>query len=137
MSQGKSRKLAIVAMILLLVGLNVWRWWPDSAEKPAASRIDARDGGSLRGYRLSEFEVHALPVDVPPPLQRDLFHPKLAPRLVKKVIIKKTPVKPKAKSPEQQAREAAQAEFAQIRCVGVAFICRRGLRVISFRRVIK
>jgi len=65
--------------------------------------------------------VRALPADSRVPLLRDLFHPKkiaLAKPVVKAVPI--TTLEPPAKSPEELAHDAAQAEFAQIRCVGVS-----------------
>lgn len=65
--------------------------------------------------------MRALPADPQIPLHRDLFRAKRI--LVVKPVVKVVPdqiQEPPAKSPEELAKDAAQAEFARIRCVGVS-----------------
>ena len=76
---------------------------------------------------LPDFEIRALPADPPGPMLRDLFRPKPAAQPVAKGSAK-TP-EPPPKSLEELEHEAAQAELAQFRCVGVAF---RGGRAQAF-----
>lgn len=112
----KHRKWIIAAVVLVLAALNIWRWWPAGTAKPGGMPGTA---SSSAAFRLEDFEIRALPADPPGRMQRDLFRPKLA---VKPVVKSSTkPPEPPPKSPEEIEREAAQAELAQFRCVGVAF----------------
>jgi hypothetical protein len=120
----KHRKWIIVAVVLALVALNVWRWWPAGSTKPRGIPGTASPSAA---FRPEDFEIRALPADPPGPMQRDLFRTKLATKSVAKGFAK-TP-EPPPKSPEELEREAAQAELAQYRCVGVAF---RGGRAQAF-----
>jgi hypothetical protein len=113
---GKYRKLIIVFMIVALAVLNIWRWWPASSSAPSA------DTGRAAGeFGIEDFEVKAIPVDSLPPMSRDIFFPK-------KVAIAKSRIKASSpaipampvKTPEEMARDAAQAEFAQIQCAGIS-----------------
>ena len=111
----KRHKSTIFLVIALLVVLNVWRWWPST--KVLTGRAEAPS----TTFRLEDFEVKAQPADSQFPFARDLFHPKRI--VVAKPVVKVVPDKilePPVKSPEELAHEAAQAEFAQIRCVGVS-----------------
>jgi len=121
----KQRKWIIAAVVLALVVLNAWRWWPAESVKPTG-----RPGAvsSSTAFRPEDFEIRALPVDPPAAMQRDLFRPKLTVTSVTKRSSTKAP-EPPPKSPEELEREAAQAELAQFRCVGVAF---RGGRAQAF-----
>lgn len=112
---GKRRKLLISLAIVVLVSLNIWRWWP--ASMASSDRAERAVGA----FNAEDFEVKAMAADALPPLSRDIFSQKKpvanrpqamsAPAAIKPVI---------AKSPEDLARDSAQAEFAQIRCVGVS-----------------
>ena len=110
-------KFVIALVIALLVGLNVWRWWP-------SPQVSAGRGGlpsATLTFRLEDFEVRALPDDSRISLLRDLFHPN---RIVVSspvaTVVQNTTPEPPAKSPEELAHDAAQAEFTQMRCVGIS-----------------
>ena len=120
----KNRKWIIAAVVLALVALNVWRWWPSGSAKPVGMPGTVSPSAV---FRPEDFEIRALPADPPGPMQRDLFHPKPAAKPVAKISAKAP--EPPPKSPEELEREAAQAELAQFRCVGVAF---RGGRAQAF-----
>lgn len=111
----KNRKFSVLLIVALLVALNIWRWWP-------VTKVSAREAVTpSTTFRLEDFEVRALPADSLDPMHRDLFHPKIAP--VTKPHVKVVPnitQAPPVKSPEELAHDAAQAEFAQIRCVGIS-----------------
>ena len=113
----KHRKWIIAAAVLALVALNVWRWWPAGSVKPGGLLGAV---SSSVAFRPEDFEIRALPADLPGPVQRDLFRPKPAAMSVTKRSSAKAP-EPPPKSPEELEREAAQAELALFRCVGVAF----------------
>jgi hypothetical protein len=119
MSNLNRRKQWLLAGILILIVLNVWRWWPVTPTRPGHISEAGVSHDTSKQLRVDEFVVHVLPMDTPPPLQRDLFRPKLSPRPVTKSLAK--PAEPPPKSPQELARDAAQAELAQLRCVGVAF----------------
>lgn len=111
----KYRTPLVVFAIATLIALNALRWWPAS-EPMAGGR--AQVPGS---FSVEEFEVLGIPEDLLPPFSRDIFHPNKSvsatPRLkAAPVVVQSAPVK----SPEELARESAQAEFSQIRCVGVS-----------------
>ncbi|HXU92417.1 MAG TPA: hypothetical protein VFP33_02050 [Gallionella sp.] len=109
----REKKLGVFAVILLLVALNVWRWWPSAQ---ASSEKTTVAGGA---FRLEDFEVGSLRVDSKDPLPRDIFHPKEIAVPEPEVKVEPQDVPP-PKSPEELAYEAALAEFAQIRCVGIS-----------------
>ena len=113
---AKHRNLSIALAIAVLAALNIWRWWPASAPPPD------NVGHALGAFDIDDFSVKASPADSLLPLSRNIFFPK-------KVVTAKRPVVKAAptviqiipqKSPEELARESAQAEFAQIRCVGIS-----------------
>lgn len=113
---GMNRKPIIVLMIVALAALNLWRWWPASS-----AGLSAGVGQAAGEFKIEEFEVKAVPPDSLPPMSRDIFYPK-------RVVIARTPVKAPStavpaipvKTPEEMARDAAQAEFAQIQCAGIS-----------------
>ncbi|MBI3560340.1 MAG: hypothetical protein HY080_01290 [Gammaproteobacteria bacterium] len=113
------RSILLLLAIMALIALNLWRWWPTAPATQGPKHGPGANNLTSNPFRLEEFEVHVLPLDTPPPLQRDLFRPKLVARPVSKPLPK--PEEPPPKSSQELAREAAQAEFAQLRCVGVAF----------------
>ena len=120
----KHRKWAIGAVVLALVALNAWRWWPAGSAKPGVVRVTVSPSAA---FRPEDFEIRVLPADPHGPMVRDLFRPKPVAKPVAKASAK--PPAPPPKSPEELEREAAQAELAQFRCVGVAF---RGGRAQAF-----
>jgi hypothetical protein len=114
MMDSKRKKHVVMLAIALLTILNVWRWWPSApASTSQISKFEAA--------RLADFEVRALMADTAGPFQRDIFYPKRA--VVEAKLMVKTPTlvpEPPAKSPDELAREGAQAVFSQIRCVGIS-----------------
>lgn len=114
----KRHKKAIILGIVALVAANIWRWWP---AQPASA---ARSGAIAAGYHAEDFEVKALPADTRMPMARDLFHPKRIASAnpagralpVRAVQAPQSPAKP----PEPSAHDTAQAELAQIRCLGIS-----------------
>jgi hypothetical protein len=116
MMDRKRKKLAVTLAIALLALLNMWRWWPSIPANTSQPSM------SLDSNRLEDFEVRALTADAAAPFRRDIFHPKktvVETKPVVKVVPMVTP-EPPPKSPDELAREAAQAAFAQIRCVGIS-----------------
>ncbi len=120
----KQRKWIIAAVVLALVALNAWRWWPAGSARPVGMPGTVSPSAA---FRTEDFEIRALSAEPPGPMQRDLFRPKTVAKPVARGSAK-TP-EPPPKSPEELEREAAQAELAQFRCVGVAF---RGGRAQAF-----
>lgn len=113
----KRRQTVFLAIILLLAGLNIWHWWPRAGEIP---RMEA--AASARHFTTEDFALK-----MPPGIEgkharprRDLFRPKT---VVMRPVPKKAnnPSVPPPKTPEQLEEEAARAELAQIRLVGVVF----------------
>ncbi len=111
-----------VSMILLLLGVNLWYWWPHTREIPRITTVSA-----VRGFQIEDFELKISPgmggEQAKP--RRDLFQPKVAavpPGLIK---ISRPPAPPPP-TPEQLEAEAARAELAQIKLVGVVFRGDRG-----------
>jgi hypothetical protein len=108
------KKRSVLAAVMLLVALNVWRWWPSTQVPPEKA------GGAAAVFHLEDFEMESsFSSRSEDPLSRDIFHPKII--VVPKPVMKAAPKdSPPVKSPEELAYEAAQAEFSQIRCVGVS-----------------
>lgn len=119
MSKITPRQIAMGAVILVLVILNIWRWMPS--------------GNSLADRRASR-DAHGLELDWRVPLTmgqqaatRDLFYkkvpkpvrPKPGPKIVRPVISQ--PVI----TPEQQRLQTAQTMLAQYKLVGV--VLRNGM----------
>lgn len=120
----KHRKWIVAAAVLALVALNIWRWWPAGSAKPGGMPMTVSPSTA---FRPEDFEIRALPAEPPGPMLRDLFRPKPVAKPVAKGSAKASA--PPPKPPEELEREAAQAELAQFRCVGVAF---RGGRAQAF-----
>lgn len=111
------RKLSISLAIAALAALNIWRWWP------SASSSQHDEAGRVAGaFNVDDFVVKAIPVDSLPPLSRDIFQSKKVVVLAKPRLIAPSSAAPLApsKTPEEVAKENAQAEFAQIQCVGIS-----------------
>lgn len=106
------------ALAALLLGANIWYWWTPEA---AGVKREPR-AGQHQEYRYDDFRLKVgLAVDeAAHRMQRDLFHRKV--EVVKKPApaVEKPP-EPPPKTPEQIAEEAARAELAQYKLVGVVF----------------
>jgi hypothetical protein len=113
------RTLLFFIAIAVLVALNLWRWWSSAVVTPSTRHGAEASRHASNPFRLEDFEVRVLPVTTPPPLQRDLFRPKLAVKPMAKTV-PTTSEDPPPKSAQELARDAAQAELSQLRCVGVA-----------------
>lgn len=121
----KNRKWVVAVVVLTLAALNIWRWWPAGSSKPSGPTWTV---SSSTPFRPEDFDIRVLPSDPPGSIQRDLFRSRPVTKPVIKPASTKEPQVP-VKSPEELEREAAQAELAQFRCVGVAF---RGGRAQAF-----
>lgn len=115
-----TRRYAFFGLAVALLGiLNLWQWQPlgSGKEEPQATvRAD---------FRVEDFQLKMAPITIQPDGRaRDLFHAPLPvpPAAIKKV---ETPPPP-PKTTEQLAEEAARAELAQIKLVGVVFRGDRG-----------
>lgn len=105
------RHIILAALTLLLVAVNVVHWWPRGAEGPRMDRRPATDS-----FRPEDFMVRAQPLTEAPDgvARRDLFRPKSAP-----AAAKGSQPLPPPKTPQQLEEEAARAELAQIKLVGI------------------
>lgn len=110
-----------VSIILLLLGANVWYWWPRAGEIP---RMETPTGAGR--YQTEDFSLkirsggddkHTRP-------RRNLFQPKMA--IVQTNIKKINNPAPPPKTSEQLEEEAARTELSQIKLVGVVFRGDRG-----------
>lgn len=115
------RHTVFISLVLLLLGVNIWYWWPRARENPRMETSSA-----VRRFQIEDFELR-IPQggeDKYTRPRRDLFQPKA---VVTHLIAKKTSVPvPPPKTPEQLEEEAARAELAQIKLVGVVFRRDRG-----------
>ena len=127
------RRSGLAAVIVALIVPNVWRWWPaDVPQKQASGPRQATT--SVQDLRLA---VRAPADDTMPRVERNIFQlrrplplraesrpvvaraPRQAPAVLP--VAQALPPEPPPKTPEQIEAEAAQAELAQIRLVGVIF----------------
>lgn len=110
-----NRKVHIGLLILILVALNVWHWWPTQN----SVHLEARQ--SLNGLVAEDFLIKGLLMDSLPSMGRNIFTIRKEVVAVRKVKVSpKTLPLPPEKSPDEIAREQAQAEYAQIRCAGIS-----------------
>ena len=110
-----NKKKFIWLMIVMLVSLNLWRWWPTSS--PLPERVVRQTGL----FSVADFEVKATPADSMTPMLRDIFQPKKVAKEKTLVKVKPTTVQlPPVKSQEELVKESAEAEFSKIRCVGMS-----------------
>lgn len=113
-----SRKKAMWAAlaIIVLAGLNLFRWAPSPADVASRARAQAPEASDLK------LRVDA--TAMAPTSLRDPFNPKVV--VVPKPIVKKVeapppPPGPPPKTPEELEAEAARAELTTIKLVGVVF----------------
>ena len=105
------RQTVLAGSVALLLGANLWHWWPRGAEAPRMDRPTA-----VETYRAEDFRVRINPpaAESEETLRRDPFRPKSAAALAKA----DQPLPP-PKTPQQLEEDAARAELAQIKLVGV------------------
>lgn len=125
------RRSGMAAIVVLLVALNVWRWWPESASvKPSIKtqhsalsvknlRLAVRvsDSGTLPTVSRNVFE--RLQLAPPIVMPQDVPQPVPAPMVEVLPLAQAQPLEPPPKTPEELEAEAARAEFAQFKLVGV------------------
>ena len=122
-------------LVLLLILVNVWKWWPSMS-----ARLASEDTSGSRLFSVEDFKVYgssAAPQSKP---ERDLFrlggsgagmtenaggqdgqmNPKERPRPPQAVAVIVPPAPPPP-SPEELAAAASRAMIAQIKCIGVLF----------------
>lgn len=127
------RKTIFLFFIVILVVVNVWRWWPSSSTSDKASATSETGIDQARGekayYRVEDFQVRMLAhADTNKKSKRNLFRPKIKKRIKRRI---KKPKGPPPKTPEQLAQEAARAELAMIKCIGIAFRGGKGQAFMS------
>lgn len=129
------RRWGIAAIVVVLVALNVWRWWPETASvKPSiqTQHSSLSENLSEKNLRLA---VRVSDSSTLPIVSRNVFERlQLAPPIVKLKYVpppestpmievlpgaQTTPPEPPPKTPEELEAEEARAEFAQIKLVGV------------------
>ena len=119
------RHLLLLGAAGLLLALNVWHWWPKSTRSTGVSG-EASVGKTLR---VEDFVIQGAPEGKLLPAKRDVFQPKRP--VVAKPPAPMKPPEPPPKSAEELELEAARAEYAQIRCLAVAFRDSRGQAMLS------
>lgn len=119
------RRLLLLAAAGLLLALNIWHWWPKS---PRTSNPVGSVAAS-KSLRVEDFVIHGGAGGKLLPAKRDVFQPK-RPVVVKPPPPVKAP-EPPPKSAEELELEAAQAEYAKIRCLGIVFRNNRGQAMLS------
>ena len=116
------RHAAFVAIIVLLLGINLWHWWPRTREPLRIETSSYERQFQIEDFSLSLSQevgkLNARP-------RRDLFRAKV---VAVQPGVKKLnrPPAPPPKTPEQMEEEAARAELAQLKLVGVVFRGERG-----------
>ncbi len=131
------RRLGLTGVVVLLVVLNVWRWWPDAAPALRAGQTQSASPDAQH-LRLS---VRVAAEDALPTATRNIFQLREPPAPVSKPkaapVQQPAPVapvqvqEPPPKTPEQIEEEAARAELAQIKLVGVIFRNAQGQAYLS------
>lgn len=119
------RYMLLTGVAGLLLALNIWNWWPDT-KRQGRNSVGPISGKSLH---IEDFVIQGVPQGKLSPARRDVFQPK-RPVVVTPPPPKKPP-EPPPKTPEELEVEAAQAEFAQLRCLGIAFRDNRGQAMLS------
>jgi hypothetical protein len=122
----------LAAIIVSLIVLNLWRWWPADASAKLSTEV-RHAPMSAQDLRLA---VQASTDDALPKMERNIFQlrrlspsprakpghtplPRPAPAV--RSVAQPQPPEPPPKTPEQVETEAAQAELGQIKLVGVIF----------------
>jgi hypothetical protein len=132
------RRAGLIAVVALLVGLNVWRWWP--ADSTARSPTEA-PGGTV-GVQAQQLAVRTSLGEPAPPLARNIFQmgraargPRATSTLLSASVSASLPrqharvvapaaqpvPEPPVRTPEELEADAAQVEFGQLKLVGVIF----------------
>lgn len=119
-----SRRYKILAIVVLLLGMmNAWVWGFGNRPAAAPPRHD------LAGeFRPEDFHIRAVvqASETTRNVPRDLFRPKLAIVKPPPKKMEQKPPEPPPKTPEQLEEEAARAELAKLKFVGVVFREQKG-----------
>lgn len=112
---SNGRKVVISLTIAVLVILNVLHWWPSTSPQ-------ALEKGRVVGeFSVADFDVKVTSSEGLSVSLRDIFQQKKSEVVKVQTKPKQPMVKPVAtKSAEELNRDAAQAEFSQIRCLGIS-----------------
>ncbi len=109
MRKLSARQVALAGLVTLLLGANLWHWWPRAAQGP---RMDRPAGAE--SFRAEDFRVR-----VQPPMEESADFPRRDPFRPKSAALAAKAEEPPPKTPQQLEEEAARAELAQIKLVGV------------------
>jgi Tfp pilus assembly protein PilP len=117
----KRQHVLLASGVALLLLLNLRQWLPRSGDTP---RAPAARGASFQpdDFRLKTASAPTNREGV----SRNLFAPKVVAVPVKKVELPPPPILPPPKTPEQLAEEAARAELAQFKLLGIVFRAEKG-----------
>lgn len=121
----KRRYVMMGVAVLLLGVLNFWQWFAPGKNSDKHGRQDRAAVAPSGSFRPEDFQLAiGSAVTDTARVSRNLFQPYRPPApAVKKV---EAPPAPPPKTPEQLAEEAARAELAQIRLIGVVFRGNKG-----------
>jgi len=121
----KRRYAILLVIVALLVGFNIWRWWPASPRSMGEAALAAAVGG----FRSEDFRLKV-------PLQpdrdqikvtRDLFQPRVvAVKAPVEQVAKAEPDTPLPPTAAELAERAARYELSRFKLVGVVFRGRKG-----------
>lgn len=104
------RRTLYLGIIAVLIAGNVWRWLPH--QEPSFGSSDRHH------FRPRDFVLYAAPPSERMAAHRDLFAPKRAPApRPAHVVLHVAP--PRIKSPQELASDAARAELAAIKVLGI------------------
>lgn len=122
MLRAPKRQLILSGFIVILLGLNLWYWWPYSDRENTVQSTDRLSAN----YRAEDFQIRMLSsgTRLERTASRDLFRPKYKKRKPKPKIAKKQG--PPPKTAKQLAEEAARTELGTIKNVGIVFRDNRG-----------
>lgn len=122
------RKLVLTSIIGLLAIINLWRWWPDSGTAGGTDSVSRGSGMLANDIRL-QMSVTSTGDELR--MKRNLFMPKMAKKRKPASTLKKpTPVKVQ-KSAKVLATEAANAELANVKVMGIIFRNGKGQAYIA------
>jgi hypothetical protein len=116
------QKTIFSIIIISLIGLNIWHWWPENDVDEKGHREDAQQ---LDRYNIEKIKLNTMRREFQGELQsgRDLFFTKkpesIKPAKPAKKIVKRKP-KPKQPSAFELAVREAQTELTKFSLIGIA-----------------
>lgn len=114
----KSRATLLIAVGLVLVLLNLWRWVYTATPAVEAERASAGQASSARDFVVRAYQDEKLP-----PATRNPFQPKIVAvaKAAPKPLPPPPPPGPAPKTAEELEADLARTELAAIKLVGVVF----------------